>query len=82
MLNYQFFSESQFKRCINQSFGVTVSENDFNQIKEAYGSAKNIGMINYREFVNGLHENGNFLLFKIVIQAFRSNTFKIDSKKI
>ena len=56
-------SESQFKRCINQSFGVTVSENDFNQIKETFGSAKNIGMINYREFVNGLHENGKVIFF-------------------
>ena len=35
-----------------------MSENDFKQIKETYGSGKNIGMINYREFVNGLHENG------------------------
>ncbi|XP_063691984.1 uncharacterized protein LOC134824170 [Bolinopsis microptera] len=50
-------TESQFKRCINQSFGVTVSEIDFNQTKDIYGSNVNIGMINYREFLNGLHEN-------------------------
>ena len=35
-----------------------MSEIDFNQTKDIYGSNVNIGMINYREFLNGLHENG------------------------
>ena len=52
-------SESQFRRCISQSFGVVVSDSDFNQIKVKYGSLKKNGMINYRDFVNFL-QGGNF----------------------
>jgi len=47
-------TESQFRRCISQSFGVVVSDSDFNQIKVKYGSLKKNGMINYRDFVNFL----------------------------
>lgn len=50
-------TESQFRRCINQNFDVTVSDSDFNQIKQKYGSGKNVGMINYRDFVNGLQHD-------------------------
>ena len=56
-------SESQFKRCISQSFGVTVSASDFNQLKRTYGSGTNVGMINYRAFVNSLQNGmGSFLI--------------------
>lgn len=49
-------TETQFKRCIYQSFGLTVSDRDFSQIKRVFGSCKNVGMINYRSFLNSLQQ--------------------------
>jgi hypothetical protein len=81
-----YITRDQFHRCLNQHFGVTLSDDEFRSLVAKY-SVKREGMVNYKQFCEAIDFgfNPNLLdsmpeqqLSRMLVQQFDIGIFDTD----